>query len=118
MASRASDLRDETGRAGSPTGDGPARAPVPNAPGRRPDRLWEVEVVIEAVLDRWPDRDLDARIESADGLGEQVCGRMPKDIERVRVVLVPRRQDLDLLAVSERLPQVLNLAVRANQNRL
>src|SRR6266550_2680090 len=82
------------------------------------DRLWEVEVVIEAVLDRWPDRDLDARIESADGLGEQVCGRMPKDIERVRVVLVPRRQDLDLLAVPEGLAQVLNLAVPANQNRL
>src|SRR5215217_7163148 len=36
------------------------------------DRLRELEVVVEAVLDRGPDRDLDARIEAADRLREQV----------------------------------------------
>src|SRR5882672_6478511 len=35
-----------------------------------PDRLGEVEVVVEAVLDRRPDRDLHARVEPADGFGE------------------------------------------------
>src|SRR5262249_5115570 len=36
------------------------------------DRLRELEVVVEPVLDRRPDRDLDAGIETADRLGEQV----------------------------------------------
>ena len=38
--------------------------------------------------------------------------------QRVRVVLVPRGQDLDLLAVLERQAQVLDLAVRAEQHGL
>src|SRR3954447_12019767 len=33
------------------------------------DRLRELEVVVEAVLDRRTDRDLDARVEAADRLG-------------------------------------------------
>ena len=36
------------------------------------DRLRELEVVVEAVLDRRADRDLHARVEAAHGLGEQV----------------------------------------------
>jgi hypothetical protein len=82
------------------------------------DRLRELEVVVEAVLDRRADRDLDARVEPSDGFGEQVRGRVPEDVERVWIVLVPRGQNLDLLAVLERQTQVLNVAVRANQNRL
>ena len=62
------------------------------------DRLRELEVVVEAVLDRRADRDLHARIEAPDGLGEQVRRRVPQDVERVRIVLVAGGEDLDLLA--------------------
>ena len=82
------------------------------------DRLGELEVVVEAVLDRRPDRDLDARIEPADGLGEQVRGRVAQDEERVRVGRVARGQDLDRLAVGERQAHVLDVAVLADQHRL
>ena len=82
------------------------------------DRLGELEVVVEAVLDRRPDRDLDARIEPADGLGEQVRGRVAQHGERVRVARVARGQDLDRLAVGERQAQVLDVAVLADQHRL
>ena len=34
------------------------------------DRLRELEVVVKAVLDRWADRDLRARVEAPDGFGE------------------------------------------------
>ena len=64
------------------------------------NRLGELEVVVEAVLDRRADRDLHARIEPAHGLGEQVRGRVPQHRERVRIVLVARGQDLDRLAVA------------------
>ena len=72
------------------------------------DRLGELEVVVEAVLDRRPDRDLHARVEPAHGLGEQVRGRVAQHRERVRVVGVPRRQDLDRLPVGERQAEVLD----------
>ena len=36
------------------------------------DRLGEFEVVVEAVLDRRPDRDLDPGVEPPDRFGEQV----------------------------------------------
>ena len=55
------------------------------------DRLGEVEVVVEAVVDRRADGDLHARVEPPDGLGEQVRARMAQHLERVRVVLVARR---------------------------
>jgi hypothetical protein len=82
------------------------------------DRLGELEVVVEAVLDRRPDRDLDAGVEPANRLGEKVRRRMAQDVKGVGVVLVPRCQDLDLLAVLERQAQVLNTAIRAHQNGL
>ncbi len=66
------------------------------------DRLRELEVVVEPVLDRRADRDLDARVEAPDGFGEQVRGRMAEDVEGVGVVLVAGGEDLDLLAVGER----------------
>ena len=82
------------------------------------DRLRELEVVVEAVLDRRADRDLHARVETPDRLGEQVRGRVPEHVERVGVVLVARRDDLDLLPVLQRLAQVLDAPVGAQQHRL
>jgi hypothetical protein len=43
---------------------------------------------------------------------------VPEDVERVRVVLVPGGQDLDLLAVGERQAQVPDVAVRTDEHRL
>ncbi len=82
------------------------------------DRLGELEVVVEAVLDRRPDRDLDARVEPADSLGEQVRRGVPEHGERVRVVGVAGGQDLNLLPVREREAQVLDAAVRADEDGL
>jgi hypothetical protein len=82
------------------------------------DRLGELEVVVEAVLGRRADRELDVRVETAHRLREQVRGRMPQHRERVRVLPVSRRQDLDPLAVLERLAQVEHAAVRADEDRL
>ena len=78
----------------------------------------KLEVVVEAVLDRRPDRDLHAGVEPPHRLGEQVRGRVAEDVERVRIVLVAGRQDLDLLAVGERQAQVADVAVRADEHRL
>src|SRR5216110_2208081 len=49
-----------------------------------PDRLGEVEVVVEAVLDRRPDRQLDSRVETTDRLCQEVRRGMPEDGQRVR----------------------------------
>src|SRR5205809_1490774 len=81
-------------------------------------RLGELEVVVEAVLDRRPDRDLHSRVEPPHRLREQVRGRVAQHGERVRIVLVPRRQDLDRLTVLERQAQVLHAPVRADEDRL
>ena len=82
------------------------------------DRLRELEVVVEAVLDRRADRDLRARIEAPDGLGQEVRRRVAEDVERVGILRVAGRQDLDRLPVLERQAQVLHLAVRANEHGL
>ena len=47
--------------------------------------LGEVEVVVEAVLDRRADRDLHARVELHHRRGEHVCGVVADEPERVRV---------------------------------
>ena len=82
------------------------------------DRLRELEVVVETVLDRRADRDLGARVETPDGLGEQVRGRVAQDVERVGILRVAGRQDLDLLAVLEWRAQVLDEPVRAHEDGL
>ena len=82
------------------------------------DRLRKLEVVVEAVLDRRADRDLHARVEPPDRLGEQVRGRVAQHVQRVRVVPVARRQDLDAFAVLERQAQILDAAVRTDEHRL
>ncbi len=82
------------------------------------DGLGELEVVVEAVLDRRPDRDLRAREKPPRGLGEEVRGGVAQDVEGVGVVLVPSGQDLDPLAVGDGQPKVADRAVRAQQNCL
>ena len=82
------------------------------------DRLRELEVVVEAVLDRRADRDLHARVEPPHSLGEQVRRRVAQDVERVGVAGVARRQELDLLAVRERQPQVLDEPFGADEHGL
>ena len=83
-----------------------------------PDRLRELEVVVEAVLDRWPDRDLDARVEASHGLREQMRCGVAEHCERVGIVRIAGRQDLDRLAVPERQPQVVYDAVGTDEHRL
>jgi hypothetical protein len=80
------------------------------------DRLGELEVVVEAVLDRRPDRDLDPGVEATHGLRQQVRGGVPQHGERVRIVLVACGQDLDLLAVLERQAHVLHPPVHAHEH--
>ena len=82
------------------------------------DRLRELEVVVEAVFDRRADRDLDSGMQPADGLGQEVRGRVPQDVERVRVVVASRREDLERRPVGQRQPQIPGLAVDARENRL
>ncbi len=82
------------------------------------DRLGELEVVVEAVGDRWADRDLHTRVKTHDGLGQQMGGRVAKHEERVRVVRVPRRQELDVLAVGQREPHVARLTVDPREHGL
>ncbi len=82
------------------------------------DRLRKLEVVVEAVLDRRPDRDLDPGVEAAYGLGEQVRRRMAQNRERVRVLAVARRQELDPRTLGERQAQVLDAPVGADEHGL
>src|SRR5207249_3604015 len=82
------------------------------------DWLRELEVVVEAVLDRRPDSDLDARVEPSHRLGEQVRRGVAQDVQGVGVVLVPSGQDLDALPVLEGEAEVLGAPVRAQQDGL
>jgi len=82
------------------------------------DRLGELEVVVEAVLDRRADRDLHSGMEAADRLGEEVRGRVTEDVERIRVVVVARGQDLERRAVREREAEISGLAVHTREHRL
>ena len=80
------------------------------------DRLRQLEVVIEAVPDRRADGDLHPRIEAANRLRQQVRRRVSQDIERIRVVAVTGGEDLDLSAVRERQPEILDVAVPAHEH--
>ena len=82
------------------------------------DRLGELEVVVEAVLDRRADRDLHTRMQPTHGLGEQVRCRVAQHRERVRILAVSRRQDLQASAVRQRQPKVARLTVDAREHRL
>ena len=82
------------------------------------DWLRELEVVVEAVLDRGADRDLHAGIETLHRLREKMRGGVPQNGECVRVVLVSRRENLDRPAVLERQPEILDSPVGAHENRV
>src|SRR5204863_2912039 len=61
------------------------------------DRLGEFEVVVEAVLDRWSDRDLHPGVQTPDRFGEEMRRGMAQPGERVRIRRTPGRQGLDRL---------------------
>jgi hypothetical protein len=82
------------------------------------DRLGELEVVVEAVLDRRPDRDLDPGMEPANRLGEKVRGGVTEHGQRLRVVAIARREDLERRTLGKRKPEVAGLAVHPGENRL
>ncbi len=68
--------------------------------------------------DRWADRDLHARMKPHHRFREQVCRRVAEHEERVRIVRVARRQELDVLPVGERKAQIARLSVDSSENRL
>ena len=76
---------------------------------RRPDALGELEVVVEAVLDRGADRDLGPRPELDHRLRHHV-GRVVAD-QRQRVGIAVG-DDLDRLSVVQRRREVAELSVR------
>src|SRR5678815_5603679 len=65
-----------------------------------------------------PDALYVLRHSTAHLLAEAVRRRVAQHVERVRVVRIPRGQDLNLLALLERRPQVLDAPVRAHQDGL
>ena len=72
------------------------------------DRLGELEVVVEAVGDGGPDRDLGVGPQVQHRLRHHVRGRMPEHRQRG---LVAVGQDADRLAVVHRQAEVAHLAV-------
>ena len=82
------------------------------------DRLREFEVVVEPVVDRRADGDLHAGVKAPYRLREQVCRGVAEDRERIGIVLVTCREDLDRLAVLEGQPQVLHPPVRTDEDGL
>ena len=73
------------------------------------DAVGEVEVVVEAVLDRRPDGDLHARVEVHDRRGEHVGGVVADEVERVLPAAIG--DDLQRLVGLQRLREVAQLAV-------
>src|SRR6185436_1036889 len=51
------------------------------------ERLFDLEVVVEAVVDRRSESDLGFGTESTDRGGENVCGGMTEDVECARVAI-------------------------------
>ncbi|GAA3072269.1 hypothetical protein GCM10020000_66250 [Streptomyces olivoverticillatus] len=69
--------------------------------------LLDVEVVVEAVLDRRADAQLGLGVELLHSLGHDVCGGVAQDVE---AVLGGDLDGLDLLAVGDGVREVLELA--------
>ena len=74
----------------------------------RGEGLGQVEVVVEAVGDRRPDAELRLGVSRLDGLGGDVRGGVPEDVQPLRAVDHDR---LDDVAVAHRQMQVARLAV-------
>ena len=67
------------------------------------ERLLDVEVVVEAVLDRRPDAQLRLREQVLDGLGEHVRGRVAHDHP---AVVAGQGHRFDLVALLDDMPEV------------
>ena len=76
--------------------------------------LGELEVVVEAVLDRRPDRDPRAGIEVEHGRGEHMGGVVADQLERLGRAV---GHDLDALAVGERQREIAHLPVHLHGQR-
>ncbi len=73
-----------------------------------PELVGELEVVVEAGLDRRADRHLGARPQVEDRGGQHVGAVVAKDLERLRP---PGGQDLNPLPVGERRREIADLTV-------
>ena len=82
---------------------------------RRAEPVGELEVVVEAVGDRRPDRHLRPRPQIEDGRGQHVGCVVAEHVERV---CAPGSQDLDLARRRPAAGQVADLAVDANGERV
>ena len=76
--------------------------------------LGKVEVVIEAVVDRRTNRDLDAREDVAGGFGQDMGCGVPQDRQ---CLFVTDAQDLDGYTVRQWQSQILDLAVDLDGGR-
>ena len=74
----------------------------------------ELEVVVEALLDRRPDRHLRPRVELHHGLGHHVGGVVADQLQRLGVAA---GDDRDLRPVGERRAEVAQSAVDADRQR-
>ncbi len=79
------------------------------------ERLVAEEIVIEAVLDHRPDRDLGAGIELLHSLGHHMGGVVADEFERARVVT---GDDLDAGVGLDRVAEIGKLAVQSHRHRL
>ena len=77
-------------------------------------RLGEVEVVVEAVLDGGPDRDLRPGPEPLHGLGHEVRGGVAQHGQRL---VVADAQDAQVRAVGQRQAEIAQLAVDGDGRR-
>ena len=77
-------------------------------------RLGELEVVVEAVVDGRPDRDLGAGPEVLHGLGQHVRGGVAQHRQRL---VVADAQDAQVRAVRQRQAEIAQLAVDLDRGR-
>ncbi|GAP53977.1 hypothetical protein AHiyo6_05420 [Arthrobacter sp. Hiyo6] len=81
----------------------------------RGERLGDVEVEVEAVGDVGADPELRVGAQLLHGLGHDVGGRMPEDIEPVRRLDGDR---LNFRVVGQRLVKVFQFAVHTGNNHV
>ena len=103
-------LAHELGRAGQD----PAHLGLDPLEILRAQRLRELEVVVEAVGDRRPDRDLRVGPQVQDRLSHHVRGGMPQHGQRLGVAV---GDDADALAVVQGQAQVAHVAVDLHGDR-
>ena len=80
----------------------------------RRERLVAEEVVIEAVLDHGPDRDLRAGPQRLHGLGEHMRAVVPDEFQRARVFA---GEELDLGVMLDRIGEIGDRAIERHRDR-